>query len=93
MLSTEVAAQRLGRSSLVMTVPSIWAKSVGLQKGDPLRIEFLPDGSLRIVALRDNENGAGVAISRAPPQRSEAPSNSDPESSTSDPTKEGTSDE
>lgn len=84
MLATEVTAQRLGRSSLVMTVPSIWAKSVGLQKGDLLRVEFLPDGSLRIFPLSDNQNGAGAANSQAPPRRSEASSNPDPESSTSD---------
>jgi antitoxin component of MazEF toxin-antitoxin module len=66
MLSTEVVAQRLGRSSLVMTVPSIWTKSVGLQKGDPLRIEFLPDGSLRIFPLKDNQNGLGAPSTEAP---------------------------
>ena len=72
MLATEVAAQRLGRSSLVMTVPSIWAKSVGLQKGDPLRVEFLADGSLRVIPLKDNQNGAVTSPGDGSPE-SDAP--------------------
>lgn len=85
--------QSYGNNSLGITLPKQYLRALGIKKGDSVGIDVLSDGSLRVLLCQDNQNGAGAANSRAPPRRSEASSNSDPEFSTSDLTKEGTSDE
>ncbi len=41
--------QRFGRSTLMVSLPSEWVKSVGLKPGDIVRIEVREDGSLLII--------------------------------------------
>jgi len=41
--------QRFGRSTLMVSLPSEWVKSVGLKPGDLVRIEVRDDGTLMIV--------------------------------------------
>lgn len=52
--------QRLGSSSLVVTLPKSWVKAVGLKPGD--RVVVVQEGkTLRIVPARDDESGAPIA--------------------------------
>jgi len=41
--------QRFGRSTLMVSLPSEWVKSVGLKPGDLVRIEVREDGTLLII--------------------------------------------
>ena len=43
--------QKFGRSTLMISLPSEWVKSVGLSPGDTVGIEILDDGSLRLAPL------------------------------------------
>ncbi len=43
--------QRFGRSTLMISLPAEWVKSVGLSPGDAINIEVLEDGSLRLTPL------------------------------------------
>lgn len=52
--------QRLGSSSLVVTLPKSWVKAVGLKPGD--RVVVVQEGmTLRIVPARDDESGMPVS--------------------------------
>ncbi|MCD6323574.1 MAG: phosphate uptake regulator PhoU [Desulfurococcales archaeon] len=49
---TEVRrVQKFGRSTLMISLPSSWVKSVGLSPGDTVGIEVLEDGTLRLAPL------------------------------------------
>lgn len=49
---TEVRkVQRLGKSTLMISLPADWAKGIGLKAGDVIGIEVLDDGSLRVAPL------------------------------------------
>lgn len=49
---TEVRrVQKFGRSTLMISLPSTWVKSVGLSPGDTVGIEVLEDGTLRLAPL------------------------------------------
>jgi len=41
--------QRFGRSTLMVSLPSEWVKSVGLKPGDMVRIEVREDGTLLVI--------------------------------------------
>ncbi len=43
--------QKFGRSTLMISLPSTWVKSVGLSPGDTVSIEVLEDGTLRLAPL------------------------------------------
>jgi len=43
--------QKFGRSTLMISLPAEWVKSVGLSPGDAVNIEVLEDGSLRLTPL------------------------------------------
>ena len=43
--------QKFGRSTLMISLPAEWVKSVGLNPGDAVNIEVLEDGSLRLTPL------------------------------------------
>jgi phosphate uptake regulator len=43
--------QKFGRSTLMISLPSEWVKSVGLSPGDTVSIEVLEDGTLRLAPL------------------------------------------
>ncbi len=43
--------QKFGRSTLMISLPSTWVKSVGLSPGDTISIEVLDDGTLRLAPL------------------------------------------
>jgi len=43
--------QRFGRSTLMISLPAEWVKSVGLSPGDTVNIEVLEDGTLRLAPL------------------------------------------
>ncbi len=43
--------QKFGRSTLMISLPSTWVKSVGLSPGDTISIEVLEDGTLRLAPL------------------------------------------
>ena len=43
--------QKFGRSTLMISLPSEWVKSIGLSPGDTVGIEVLDDGSLRLAPL------------------------------------------
>ncbi|RLG37280.1 MAG: phosphate uptake regulator PhoU, partial [Thermoproteota archaeon] len=43
--------QMLGRSSLSVTLPKSWARSIGLTKDDLVEIRILPDQSLKLIPL------------------------------------------
>ena len=43
--------QKFGRSTLMISLPSSWVKSVGLSPGDTVSIEVLEDGTLRLAPI------------------------------------------
>lgn len=43
--------QKFGRSTLMISLPSTWVKSVGLSPGDTVSIEVLEDGTLRLAPI------------------------------------------
>lgn len=43
--------QKFGKSTLMISLPAEWAKTIGLKPGDVIGIEALEDGSLRIASL------------------------------------------
>lgn len=52
--------QKLGYSTIVVSLPRIWVKEKGLKKGDNVIIRIEDDGSLRIVPYNDvTERGPG----------------------------------
>jgi len=59
--------QKFGRSTLMISLPAEWVKSVGLNPGDAVNIEVLEDGSLRLtplsIATRKKERELRVKVS------------------------------
>jgi len=47
--------QKTGVSTMTVSLPKSWIESQGLKRGDPLEIDFLPDGSLSISRIRNEK--------------------------------------
>ncbi|MDK2463375.1 MAG: phosphate uptake regulator PhoU [Candidatus Korarchaeota archaeon] len=59
--------QMLGRSSLSVTLPKSWARSIGLTKDDLVEIRILPDQSLKLIPLgRAREEFQEVVVRARP---------------------------
>ena len=54
--------QRLGSSSLFITLPKKWINKWGIKPGDKVILEALDDGSLRLVAEKAKNNGGKKSI-------------------------------
>src|SRR5688500_17623631 len=54
--------QKVGTSTLSVSLPKDWAERVGIQKGDILLFEDLRDGSLRVAPSRAASGKAGDAV-------------------------------
>jgi bifunctional DNA-binding transcriptional regulator/antitoxin component of YhaV-PrlF toxin-antitoxin module len=53
---------------MTVSLPKCWRDAHGVKKGDRIEIEVLSDTSLRILPLKDNQNGPGAASTETPTQ-------------------------
>lgn len=60
--------QKFGKSTLMVSLPAEWVKSVGLRPGDPVSIEVAEDGSIKVVPLAlakvARERSARISVGR-----------------------------
>ncbi len=60
--------QKFGKSTLMVSLPAEWVKSVGLRPGDPVSIEVAEDGSIKVVPLAlarvAKERSARISVGR-----------------------------
>lgn len=60
--------QQYGKDSLGITLPRQYLAAKGIGKGDPMEIQILHDGSLRIAPAENDHEGRGVSSTDAPRQ-------------------------
>lgn len=60
--------QKFGKSTLMVSLPAEWVRSVGLRPGDPVSIEVAEDGSIKVVPLAlarvTKERSARISVGR-----------------------------
>jgi antitoxin component of MazEF toxin-antitoxin module len=68
MLRTKVKLISIGGVARGVVLPKIYWSSLDLQLGSIFRVEFDNDGSVLLIPLKDNQDGAGAGSTGTPTQ-------------------------